>query len=56
MSSALDVFREIKLNFDQSSYLRSIENTKYINTLAKFGLSSHKLNIEVGRHNGNPRN
>ena len=56
LSSALDVFREIKLNFEQSSYLRSMENTKYRNTLAKFRLSSHKLNIEVGRHNNIPRN
>jgi len=56
LSSALDVFREIKLNFEQSSYLRSMENTKYRNTSAKFRLSSHKLNIEVGRHNNIFRN
>ena len=56
LSSALDVFREIKLNFGQSSNLTSMENTKYRNSLAKFRLSSHKLNIEVGRHNNIPRN
>jgi len=56
LSSALDVFRVIKLTFEQSSYLRYMENTKYRNTSAKFRLSSHKLNIEVGRHNNIPRN
>ena len=56
LSSALDVFREIKTNFEQSSYLSVIENTKYRNILAKLRLSSHKLNIETGRHNKIARN
>jgi len=34
MSSALDVFREIKLNFDQLSYFTSIENTKYFSQIS----------------------
>ena len=49
-------FNNLDINFKQSSYLRSMENTKYRNILAKFRLSSHKLNIEVGRHTNIPRN
>ena len=33
-----------------------MENTEYRNTSAKFRLSSHKLNIDVRRHNNIPRN
>ena len=47
--------REIKLNIE-SSYIRSMEHTKYRNTLAELRLSSHQLNIEVGKHNNIPRN
>ena len=33
-----------------------MEHTKYRNTLAELRLSSHQLNIEVGKHNNIPRN
>jgi hypothetical protein len=55
MSSSLNIFREIKDTFEQSNYIRLLENTKFRNALAKLRLSSHKLNIEVGRHYNIPR-
>jgi hypothetical protein len=54
--SSLYIYREIKTCFNQSSYLMLLENTKYRNILAKLRLSSHKLNIELGRYNNIPRN
>jgi len=54
-STSLDVYREITLNFEKSAYISQLENPKYRNVLAKLYLSSHKLNIEIGRHNNVPR-
>lgn len=54
-STSLDVYREIKLNFEKSAYISQLDNPKYRNILAKLHLSSHKLNIEIGRHNNVPR-
>ena len=55
MSSSLNIFREIKITFERSDYIDVLENTKYRNSLAKLRLASHKLNIEIGRHNNVPR-
>ena len=54
-STALDIYREIKITFEQSSYIKTIENVKLRNVIAKLRLSSHNLNIEVGRHHKIPR-
>ena len=55
-STSLVLFKELKQNFERSSYLRVLNNTKFRNTIAKLRLSSHKLSIETGRHNKIARN
>jgi len=49
--SSLYLFREFKTGFERSAYLNQLHNVKYGHILAKLRLSSHKLNIEIGRHN-----
>ena len=48
---SLYLFRELKTVFEQAAYLNQLHNVKYRHILAKLRLSSHKLNIEIGRHN-----
>ena len=48
--SSLDLFREFKTVRERSAYLNQLHNVKYGHILAKLRLSSHKLNIEIGRH------
>ena len=38
--SSLDVYKEIKITFEQSPYINILENTKHRNILAKLQLSS----------------
>ena len=51
LCSSLYFFREFKTALERSTYLNQLHNVKYIHILAKLRLSSHKLNIEIGRHN-----
>jgi len=51
LCSSLYLFREFKTVFEQSAYLHQLHNVKYRHILDKLRLSSHKLNIEIGRHN-----
>ena len=51
LCSSLYFFREFKTALERSTYLNQLHNVKYIHILAKLRLSSHKLNIEMGRHN-----
>jgi len=50
---SLYLFREFKTDFERSAYLNQLHNIKHRHILAKLRLSSHKLNIEIGRHNTN---
>ena len=50
MSSSLTLYKEVKQNFELSTYLKIINNKKLRNALAKLRRSSHHLNIETGRH------
>ena len=47
----LYIYKEFKCNYEVSSYINKLDNIKYRQVLAKLRLSSHRLNIEVGRHN-----
>ena len=49
--SSLYLFTEFKTVFGRSAYLHQLHNVKYRHILANLRLSSHKLNIEIGRHN-----
>ena len=51
LCSSLYLFREFKTIFERSAYLNQLHNVKYRHILATLRLSSHKLNIEIGRHN-----
>ena len=51
LCSSLYFFREFKTALERSTYLNQLHNVKYRHILAKLRLSSHKLNIEIGRHN-----
>ena len=50
LSSSLYIYKEIKQTFEISPYLFVLNNKKLRNTIAKLRLSSHQLNIEIGRH------
>ena len=49
--SSLYLFSAFKTVCELSAYLNQLHNVKYRHILAKLRLSSHKLNIEIGRHN-----
>ena len=51
LCSSLYLFTEFKTVFERSSYLHQLHTVKYRHILALFRLSSHKLNIEIGRYN-----
>ena len=55
-SSALQFYREIKPTIDISIYLEKLTNVKHRNAISKIRLSSHNLNIELGRHRQIERN
>ena len=42
--------------FHIKTYLLLLKNVKEVSTLARFRLSSHSLQIELGRHNNTPIN
>jgi hypothetical protein len=44
------LYKEIKERFELSPYLLILDNQKHRHALTKLRLSSHKLNIEKGRH------
>ena len=46
----LRTYKLFKTHFKLEPYLTSIQNTKYINALARFRISSHNLRIETGRY------
>ena len=54
-SSSLSLFKELSIIYETASYLRLLCNAKHRNALAKNRLSSHSLAIQIGRHNGIPR-
>lgn len=49
--SSLRLFRELKVTYDMSYYLKTVNCKKYRDVLAKFRLSVHMMQIETGRHN-----
>ena len=51
LSSSLQLYKEIKSTIDICSYLNKSTNIKYRKTI-----SSHNLNIEIGRHGQMERN
>ena len=46
----LRTYKMFKTEFRMESYLLSIPSVTYIQCIARFRLSSHKLDIELGRH------
>lgn len=50
LSSSLVMYREMKTIFEISPYLLIVRSKKFRNAIAKLRLSSHHLNIEIGRH------
>ncbi len=46
----LRTYRTFKLNFEQESYLNAVKSPILRRELTKFRLSTHRLNIELGRH------
>ena len=50
LSSSLNIYRELKQSFTPSPYLLIMKNKNFRNAIAKLRLSSHHLNIELGRH------
>ena len=51
-SRRLAAYCSFKNSFEQEKYLETIKINKYRIALSKFRLSSHKLRIESGRHEG----
>ena len=47
----LRTYATFKLTFYIEPYVLLLNNVKKVSTLARFGLSSHSLQIELGRHN-----
>ena len=56
ISSSLQLYKEIKFTIDICSYLDKLTNIKYRKAIYKLRLSSHNLNIEIGRHRQIERN
>ena len=54
-SSRLRLYSKYKENNEQETYLNLIKNKTYMQTLSRFRLSSHQLEIETGRHIGSDR-
>ena len=46
----------LEFNFHIKTYLLLLKNVKEVSALARFRLSSHSLQIELGRHNNTPIN
>ena len=55
-SSSLQFYKEIKPTIDMSIYLEKLTNVKHRRAIAKIRLSSHNLNMELGRHRQIERN
>ena len=49
LSSSVYIYKEIKQTFEISSQLFILNKKKLRNAIAKLRLSSHQLNIEIGR-------
>ena len=56
LSTSLQLYKEIKSTIDICSYLNKLTNIKYRKAISKIRLSSHNLNIEIGRHRQIERN
>ena len=56
ISSFLQLYKEIKSTIDICIYLEKLTNIKYRKAISKIRLSSHYLNIEIGRHRQIERN
>lgn len=54
--SSLILFRSLKQFFEISDYLIKMHNVKLRNIISKIRMSSHDLNIEIGRHRQIERN
>ena len=54
-SSRLRLYSKYKENNEQEMYLNLIQNKTYMQTLSRFRLSSHQLEIDTGRHIGSDR-
>ena len=52
----LRTYATFKLTFCIEPYLLLLKNLKEVSALARFRLSSHSLQIELGRHNNTPIN
>ena len=52
----LHTYVTFKLTFHIEPYLLLLKNVKEVSALAKLRLSSHSLQIELGRHNNTPVN
>ena len=55
-SLSLQFYKEIKPTIDMSIYLEKLTNVKHRRAIVKIRLSSHNLNIELGRHRQTERN
>ena len=51
----LDLYCQYKTTFCYETYLDSVKNDSLRKHVSRFRLSSHSLEIEVGRFNGTPR-
>ena len=56
LSTSLQLYKEIKSTIDICSYLNKLTNINYRKAISKIRLSSHNLNIEIGRHRQIERN
>ena len=54
-TSKLEYYSQFKKKFEFESYLNKISNNNLGNTLTRFRLGSHNLEIETGRHLNMPR-
>ena len=52
----LRTYKTFKLTFHIEPYLLLLNNVKEVSALARFRLSSHSLQIELGRYNNTPLN
>ena len=52
----LPTYATFKLTFHIEPYQLLLKNVKEVSALARFRLSSHSLQIELGRHNNTPIN
>ena len=55
LNDTLDTYQKFKFNFRREIYLNEVENKNHRRYLAKFRISPHNVEIEMGRYKNKTR-